>query len=52
MSAKKQSQPAARRRGGLHRAHGDRQVGQAITARRHLARRRLPVPRQAGHVLN
>jgi hypothetical protein len=30
----KQSQPAARRRGELHRAHGDRRVAQAMGARR------------------
>jgi hypothetical protein len=32
MSTSKQSQPAARRRGELHRADGNRQVGQAIGA--------------------
>ena len=30
----KQSQPAARRRGELHRANGDRRVAQAMGARR------------------
>ena len=34
MSTSKQFQPAARRRGELHRADGDRQVGQAMGARR------------------
>jgi hypothetical protein len=32
---------AARRRGGLHRADGDRRVGQATEARRDLATRRV-----------
>ena len=32
MSTGKQSQPAARRRGELHRADGNRQVGHAIGA--------------------
>jgi hypothetical protein len=32
MSTSKQSQPAARRRGELHRADGNRQVGHAIGA--------------------
>jgi hypothetical protein len=32
---------AARRRGDLHRADGDRQVGRAIAARRGLATRRV-----------
>jgi hypothetical protein len=32
---------AARRRGGLHRADGDRQVGQIIKARRDLASQRV-----------
>jgi hypothetical protein len=48
MRPKKQSQPAARRRGGLHRAGGDRQVGQSIRPRHDLTRRRpetLPGPR-------
>ena len=36
MTTSKQSQPAAGRRGELHRANGDRQVGQAIGARRRL----------------
>jgi hypothetical protein len=36
MTTSKQSQPAARRRGELHRAIGDRQVGKAIGARRRL----------------
>jgi hypothetical protein len=31
---------AARRRGGMHRAEGDRRVGQIIKARRELATRR------------
>jgi hypothetical protein len=34
MSASKQSQAAARRRGELHRADGDRRVAQAMGARR------------------
>ena len=34
------AEAAARRRGGLHRADGDRRVGQAIRARRGLAPRR------------
>jgi hypothetical protein len=33
------SEGAARRRGGLHRADGDRRVGQAIKARHDLATR-------------
>jgi hypothetical protein len=37
MSTSKQSQPAARRRGELHRADGNRQVGHAIGAPGHLA---------------
>jgi hypothetical protein len=36
MSTSKQSQPAARRRGELHRAIGDRQVAQSMGARRRL----------------
>ena len=32
MSTSKQSQPAARRRGEVHRADGNRQVGHAIGA--------------------
>jgi hypothetical protein len=32
---------AARRRGGLHHADGDRRVGQVIAARRELATRRV-----------
>jgi hypothetical protein len=32
---------AARRRGGLHRADGDRRVGQIIKARRELASQRV-----------
>jgi hypothetical protein len=32
MSTSKQSQPAARRRGELHRADGNRQVGHVIGA--------------------
>lgn len=32
----KQSRPAARRRGELHRANGDRRVAQAMGARRRL----------------
>ena len=32
MSTSKQSQPAARRRGELHRADGNRQVGHAMGA--------------------
>ena len=32
MSTGKQSQPAARRRGELHRADGNRQVGHAVGA--------------------
>lgn len=35
MSTSKQSQAAARRRGELHRADGDRRVAQAMGARRH-----------------
>jgi hypothetical protein len=38
---------AARRRGGLHRAGGDRRVGQAIQARRDLA-----TGRELGHWLS
>ena len=34
MTTSKQSQPAARRRGELHHANGDRQVAQAMGARR------------------
>jgi hypothetical protein len=37
MSTSKQSQPAARRRGELHRADGNRQVGHAIGASGHIA---------------
>jgi hypothetical protein len=37
MSTGKQPQPAARRRGELHRAIGDRQVGHAIGALGHIA---------------
>jgi hypothetical protein len=33
------SEGAARRRGGLHRAAGDRRVGRAIKARHDMARR-------------
>ena len=36
MTTSKQSQPAARRRGELHRADGDRQVAQFMGARRRL----------------
>jgi hypothetical protein len=36
MTTGKRSQPAARRRGELHRANGDRQVAQAMGARRRL----------------
>ena len=36
MTTSKQSQPAARRRGELHHANGDRQVAQSIGARRRL----------------
>ena len=36
MSTSEQSQPAARRRGELHRSNGDRQVGQVMGARRRL----------------
>jgi hypothetical protein len=36
MTAGKRSQPAARRRGELHRANGDRQVAQSMGARRRL----------------
>ncbi len=36
MTPSKRSQPAARRRGELHRANGDRQVARAMGARRHL----------------
>jgi hypothetical protein len=32
---------AARRRGGMHRADGDRRVGQVIKARRELASQRV-----------
>jgi hypothetical protein len=32
---------AARRRGGMHRAEGDRRVGQVIKARRELASQRV-----------
>jgi len=42
------AQAAARRRGGLHRADGDRRVGQAITARRGVAPRRDPRGWQSG----
>jgi hypothetical protein len=45
MRPKKQSQLAARRRGGLHRADGDRQVGHSISARHNLTRRRPETPR-------
>jgi hypothetical protein len=44
MTTSKQSQPAARRRGELHRANGDRQVAQAIGAHRRLER----APAQSG----
>jgi hypothetical protein len=37
MSTSKRSQPAARRRGELHRADGNRQVGHAIGAPGHIA---------------
>ena len=50
MSTSKQSQPAARRRGELHRADGNRQVGHAIGALAHRPRdasRRSP-PRPMG----
>ena len=36
MTTSRQSQPAARRRGELHHANGDRQVAQSIGARRRL----------------
>jgi hypothetical protein len=36
MTTSKRSQPAARRRGELHRANGDRQVARAMGARRRL----------------
>jgi hypothetical protein len=36
MTASKQSQPAARRRGELHHADGDRRVSLTIGAHRHL----------------
>jgi hypothetical protein len=36
MTTSKRSQPAARRRGELHRANGDRRVAQAMGARRRL----------------
>lgn len=36
MTTGKQSQPAARRRGELHYANGDRQVAQVMGARRRL----------------
>jgi hypothetical protein len=36
MTTGKRSQPAARRRGELHRANGDRQVAQFMGARRRL----------------
>jgi hypothetical protein len=55
MSTNKQSQSAARRRGELHHATGDRQVGQAIRARHQLIRRplnALSFPRKAGHALS
>jgi hypothetical protein len=41
MTTSKQSQPAARRRGELHHANGDRQVAQFMGARRHLNALRL-----------
>jgi hypothetical protein len=56
MRPKKQSQLAARRRGGLHRADGDRQVGHSpMSARHNLTRRRpetLLGPRKPGHALS
>ena len=36
MTTSKQSQPAARRRGELHHANGDRRVALALEAHRHL----------------
>ena len=36
MTTRKQSQAAARRRGELHHANGDRQVARAMGARRRL----------------
>jgi hypothetical protein len=36
MTTSKQSQPAARRRGELHRANGDRQAALTIETYRHL----------------
>jgi hypothetical protein len=49
MSTSKQSQSAARRRGELQRANGDRHVAQTIRARRHLTRRHLnTLPLRAG----
>ena len=46
MSTSKQSQAAARRRGELHRADGDRRVAQAMGARRHEQGTLRMTPRQ------
>ena len=52
MTTSKQSQPAARRRGELHRANGDRQVAQVVQTirRRHLNLNTLPLRANPGSV--